>query len=189
MVISPFIGTNNKVLLLNRDALRDTAHLLQSKEERLGSQTTITLRLHSHVELVSESQAGEREVHALRLVQSDAHILDEMLDEEAGVEVALDHAGSQVVDAPGSSGASTHSGNHLVEIETRLVAVQQTLTDTDLYVIEATMPYHVGGDQNLVHHLGVLTAASLSHVAEIGSHALRWKEANSRTWNRGITFS
>ena len=180
MVISPFIGTNNKVLLLNRDALRDTAHLLQSKEERLGSQTTITLRLHSHVELVSESQAGEREVHALRLVQSDAHILDEMLDEEAGVEVALDHAGSQVVDAPGSSGAGAHSGNHLVEVETRLVAVQQTLADTDLHVSAETGTNHHGGDQDLIHHLGVLTAAGGAHVLDVRSHALGGKRKRSQ---------
>ena len=68
----------------------------------------------------------------MRLVQSDSHVLDEVLDEEAGVEVALDHAGSQIVDAPGSGGTGTHSGNHLVEVETGLVTVQQTLADTNL---------------------------------------------------------
>ena len=31
---------------------------------------------------------------------------------------------------------------------------------------------HHGGDENLVHHLGVLTAAGTSHVLDVGSHAL-----------------
>ena len=127
-----YVKTNSPILLLNRDTLLDTAHLLQSKKESLGSQTSVALRLHRHVELVSESQTGERQIHALRLVQSNSHVLDEVVDEEAGVEVALDHAGSQIVDAPGSGGTGTHSGNHLVEVETGLVTVQQTLADTNL---------------------------------------------------------
>ena len=166
------VKTNNPILLLNRNTLRDTAHLLQSKKESLGSQTSVALRLYSHIELVSESQTGERQIHALRLVQSDSHVLDEVLNEEAGVEVALDHAGSQVVDAPGSGGTGAHSSNHLVEVETGLVAVEQTLADTDLPMSGEMGADHHGGDQNLVHHLGVLAATRGTHVLDVGSHAL-----------------
>ena len=160
------------VLLLHGDALIESVHLLESQHQRPCSELSVALRLHRHVQLVSESQTGERQIHALRLVQSDSHVLDEVLDEEAGVEVALDHAGSQIVDAPGSGGTGTHSGNHLVEVETGLVTVQQTLADTDLPVREETGANHHGGDQNLVHHLGVLAAAGGTHVLDVGSHAL-----------------
>lgn len=95
-----------------------------------------------------------------------------MIHEEARVEVALDHARTQVVDAPRASSASTHSSNHLIQIEAGLVAIEQTLTHTNLFLIATKKNHHHGGNQNLVHHLGVLTAASTSHVLDVGSHAL-----------------
>lgn len=89
-----------------------------------------------------------------------------MIHEETGIEVSLDHTGSEVVDAPRASSTGTDGGNGLFEIETGLVAVDEALDDTD----------HVGGDEDLVDHLGVLTAASGTHVADVGSHALEQGE-------------
>ena len=125
------------ILLANRNAFLHSVHLLQSKKQRLRSQLAMTLRLHSNVELVRESQTREREIHSLRLIQGNAHVLDEVLHEEAGIEVANHHARSQIVDAPRPSSARTHSSNHLVEIQARLVAVDQTLAHANLHHNEA----------------------------------------------------
>ena len=127
-----FIATNTPVLLLHRNAVLHSIHALQRKHQGLSAQLSIALSLDRQVQLVRKSKSGKRQVHSLGLVQRNAHILNEVVHEEAGIEVALDQTGAEVIDAPRASSASTDSGNHLIKVQTRLVSVQKTLADTNL---------------------------------------------------------
>ena len=127
-----FLATNTPILLLHRNTVLHSVHALQRKHQSLSAQLSIALSLDRQVQLVRKSKSGKRQVHSLGLVQRNAHILNEVVHEEAGIEVALDHARTEVVDAPRASSASTDSGNHLIKVQTRLVSVQKTLADTNL---------------------------------------------------------
>ena len=48
----------------------------------MSTSLTVTLGLHCYVELVDKSEAREGDVHALRFIEGDAHVLDEMINEE-----------------------------------------------------------------------------------------------------------
>ena len=80
--------------------LLDIRQLLQRQHQGLRPLAAVALRLHRQVELVGQRQARQRQVHPLRLVQGDAHVLDEVLDEEARLEVAVDDARPEVVQRP-----------------------------------------------------------------------------------------
>ena len=56
-----------------------------------------------------------------------------MFDEEARIEVALDHTRTEVVDAPRTSSTSTDSSNDFIEVKTSLVTVNQTFANTNLH--------------------------------------------------------
>ena len=127
------------VFLLHRDSLRQSTHLLECQEQGLSSQLTISLSLDSHVQLMGHSKSRKGKVHSLGLVQSNAHILDEMFHEETRVEVSHNHAGSQVVDTPGSGSSGTHGSNGFIQIKTCLVSIDQTLAHTNLHCKSSTL--------------------------------------------------
>ena len=51
--------------------------------------------LQREVELVDERQARHRQAHALRFLQRDPHVLDEVLDDEARLELPLNTRGAR----------------------------------------------------------------------------------------------
>ena len=72
-----------------------------------------------------------------------------MINKETGVEVAPENAWPEVVDRPGSGSASANRLDHLSGIQSCRGGIQKALTNAN----------HIGSNQNLVHHLGVLTSA------------------------------
>ena len=66
----------------------------------MGSVAGVTLGGEGEVELVGQGEPGHGESHAFRFGQGDAHVFDEVFDEEAGIEVnmrILGHASVQDV--------------------------------------------------------------------------------------------
>ena len=55
-----------------------------------------------------------------------------MFHEEARVEIAHNHARTQIVDTPRSSSSGTYSGNGFIQIKTSLVSIDQTLAHANL---------------------------------------------------------
>ncbi len=62
----------------------------------MGPVTTMSLSLKRQVKLVRQRQAGHRQPHSLGFFQSNSHVLDEVLDEESGIEISLDDPRSKV---------------------------------------------------------------------------------------------
>ena len=135
-----------------------TAQLLQRQHQRVGAPSSVSLRPQGDVELVHERESRHRHVHAPGLVERNAHVLDEVLDEEAGIEVAASARG-----APGSRASSTprrRSGSTPASVsrfEPRARTVDQALADAD----------HRAGDHDLVAHLGVLSGARATLVNDV----------------------
>ena len=96
------------------------AQLLQHEHQRLGAVFPAPVGLQRHVHLVDQCQARQRELHAPRLLERDPHVLDEVLDEEAGIEVALHDPRGEVVERPAAGGAAADRRQHPLEIEARL---------------------------------------------------------------------
>ena len=67
----------------------DFAEVFEREHQRVGSATAMPERLDGLVELVHQRETGQYESHAFRFLQREAHVLDEMLDKESRVEVAL----------------------------------------------------------------------------------------------------
>ena len=158
--------------LPRRNSFLQAVHLLHRQQQRLRAHLLVSLRLHRDVQLVGERESRQAQIHPLGFVQSDSHVLNEVLHEEAGIEVALDHARAQIAYIPRASGAGAHGSDNFVEIQSRLVAVQKALANANLDVAQRGKRYHVRGDEDLVAHLGVLAAARFSHVSDVRSHAL-----------------
>ena len=57
--------------------------------------SSMALGLDRQVELFGQGQTRHRQAHAVGFVQGDAHVLDEVLDEEAGIEVVVDDSRAQ----------------------------------------------------------------------------------------------
>jgi len=67
----------------------DFAEVFKRQYQRVGSVPAMPERLDGLVELVHQRETGQHEPHAFRLLQREAHVLDEMLDKESWVEVTL----------------------------------------------------------------------------------------------------
>ena len=132
-----------------------TAEVFKREHQRVGSAPAMPERLDGLVELVHQRETGQYEPHAFRLLQREAHIFDEMLDKKSWVEVALENSRRQIVQGPTGGCAATDGFEHAVQIEPRLVAIEQTLADTD----------HRAGDHDLVTEFRLLPSAgpSLMH--------------------------
>ena len=74
--------------------------LLQGQHQGVGAFLAVALGLGGDIKLVHQGQPRQGQVHPPSLFQGDAHVLDEVLDEEPGVEVAFDDAGREVVERP-----------------------------------------------------------------------------------------
>ncbi len=129
----------------------------------MGPLFAVALRLHREVQLVGQGEARQRQVHALGFFQGDTHVLDEVFDEEARLEIALDDARAEVVQRPARRRAAADRLQDGFEVQTRLVAVQQGLAHTD----------HVGGDEDLIDHLGVLAGTGRTLMHDGLAHALQ----------------
>ena len=62
----------------------------------MRSVAAVALRSQRDVKLMSQGQTGQGQPHALRFIQRDAHVLDEVFDEEARVEVVVDNPWAQI---------------------------------------------------------------------------------------------
>ena len=89
----------------------------------MSTSLTVTLGLHCYVELVDKSEAREGDVHALRFIEGDAHVLDEVFNEKSGVEVSFKHARREVIEGPASSGATLDRAEHSFKVQASLGAV------------------------------------------------------------------
>jgi hypothetical protein len=67
----------------------DVCEFFEREHQRVDSAPAMPERLDGLVELVHQREAGQYEPHTLRFLQREAHVLDEMLDKESWVEVAL----------------------------------------------------------------------------------------------------
>src|SRR5690349_24489777 len=111
----------------------------------------MALRLHCNVKLMRERKTGQGNANPLRLVERDAHVLDEMFDEEAGVKISFENARSEIVERPTRCRAAVDGTEHRLQVQPGLVTVEQTLAHTD----------HRAGNDDLVAHLGVLPGAKI----------------------------
>ena len=93
----------------------------------MGAAAGVALGGEGDVELAGEGDAGEGEVHSLGFAEDDPHVLDEMLHEEAGVEIAGDDAGAEVGEGPAAGGAGGDRLQHGGEVETGFVGVEEGL--------------------------------------------------------------
>ena len=82
----------------------------------MSAPLAVTLGLHCYVELVDKSEAREGDVHALRFIEGDAHVLDEMINEETWVEITFEYTGSEVIKRPARCGATPNCLEHCFEI-------------------------------------------------------------------------
>ena len=71
-------------------------------DECLRAAVIIAARRELIVEALGELQTGKLEMQLIRGLDRDAHILDEMLDEEARRIISLEHARCQVRHGPGA---------------------------------------------------------------------------------------
>src|SRR5687768_11437016 len=98
--------------------------------------TAVALSLEGDVELACQSNSWQREVHAFGFVQHNSHVLNKMLHEESGVEIAGDDTGAEVGEGPTAGGAGGDRLQHGGEVEAGFVGVEEGLADAD----------HVAGD-------------------------------------------
>src|SRR6478672_1192064 len=142
---------------------------LQGQNQRLGAVATVALSLQGHIELVREGEPGHRDLHPRRLLERDAHVLHEVVDEEAGRVVAREDARREVRQRPARGGAARHRLEHPLDVETGPAGVQQGLADGD----------DVAGHEGLVDELGVLSGSrgtlehhGLAHDVEERAHGV-----------------
>src|SRR5262245_4978803 len=74
----------------------DSREAGEGQLESVRAVAAMALGFESDVKLVGQCQAGQREPHAAGFGQGDAHVLNEVLNEEAGVEIIGDDAGAEV---------------------------------------------------------------------------------------------
>ena len=67
----------------------DVCEVFEREHQCVGSAAAMPERLDALVELVHQHETGQYESHTGRLLLCNAHVLDEMLDKESRVEVAL----------------------------------------------------------------------------------------------------
>ena len=104
------------------------------------------------IELMCEGQSGQGEPSPPGFFQRNAHIFDEMFDEESRIEIAGQHPGRQMIERPTGCGAAANGLQHSIEIESRLSAIQQTLADAD----------HRARDDDLVAEFGMFTVLEMA---------------------------
>ena len=97
-------------------------HCLEYLEQALDSEIFVPLFYGQGIKSMGEGQSGQGNVHPLGLSQGYAHILDEMLDVEAGIEVPGGDAPTQPVNADGGRRAGADDVDDLIEVHARLVA-------------------------------------------------------------------
>src|SRR4051794_18775125 len=73
----------------------DPRNRLQCQHERMRPLAPVALSADGFVELLRQAKARQAEIHFFGLGQGDAHIFDEMLDIEAGLEVTGHDARAQ----------------------------------------------------------------------------------------------
>ena len=130
----------------------DLCKFFKREHQCVRSTAAMPKGLDGLVELVYQCETGKHDSHTLRLLQRDAHVFDEMFDKKSWVEVALQNSRRQIVQGPTGGCAATDRFEHAVQIEPRLVAIEQTLADTD----------HRTGDHDLVAEFCLLPGAGPS---------------------------
>ena len=134
--------------------------MVERPDKGLCPVTSHPLGLDGGIQLLDQRKCRHAQPHALRLLQGDTHVLDEVVDHEAGRPVAPDHPWGQVVERPASCGAGPYGLHHPLEVETAPGGVDQGLADA----------CHGSGDDDLVAHLGLLAHGHPSAVVDAASH-------------------
>ena len=112
------------------------------------------------IQRMGKGETGEGEVHPFCFREGDAHVLDEVFDEEAGIEVAVDNPRAKVRQRPTSRCPGSDRLHDRFQIEPRFVTVEQSLADAD----------HHGSDQRLINHLCMLPGAGGTLVDDRLAH-------------------
>src|SRR5690348_4703740 len=85
----------------------NSRHFCQRDLQGVRSIAAVALGFDRQIELMGQGQAGQRQAHAARFREGNAHILDEVLDEEAGVEIIGDDAWAEVRERPATGRAGS----------------------------------------------------------------------------------
>ena len=80
----------------------------------MGSAPTMPERLDGLVKLVHQRETWQHESHAFRLVQCEAHVFDEVLDEKPWLEVSLKNTRSEMIQSPAGCGSAADGVQHSV---------------------------------------------------------------------------
>lgn len=80
--------------------------------------------LDAFVEVVDELEAGQEKIHPLRFFQRECHVFDEVVREEAGVEISLQDARRKIVERPTRGGTAADGLEHRFEIKAGAFAVE-----------------------------------------------------------------
>src|ERR1700759_781341 len=95
--------------------------------QRLRALLAEALAAHAHIELLGQGGAGQDDVHPPRLGERDAEVLDEVVDLEPRLQVALEQARPVVGQRPGARGAAGDRLKRLVEVQPGPVAIDERL--------------------------------------------------------------
>jgi len=123
----------------------------------------VALGLHAAVKLFGQGGAGQDEVHAAAFLENKAEILDEMIDEESGAEIAIHDAGSERLHGHAACRAHGNKFMPLAYVEARLLGVDQGFADAE----------HDAGNGDLVCQFGLLAHAGSAAVQDFLSHDLK----------------
>src|SRR6185369_15549548 len=99
-------------------------HLFECEHESVRAFASMTESLHLRVEPVHELESGQMQVHAPRFLERKAHVLDEVIDHEAGIEVTRENARRQIVERPAGGRATPDRLQHRLHIESRAFRVE-----------------------------------------------------------------
>ena len=102
-----------------------SVNFLKGSEQALGAHAALVLSHHCLIKLECESRAWHGQVHPLALIENDAEVFDEVLDVEAGVEVSLEHAWTQLLHREATSGTLSEHRDHLVMVKVGLLGVEK----------------------------------------------------------------
>jgi hypothetical protein len=142
----------NSDRLLDCDGNLDPMPPGQGEVEGVRPPLPVPVRRRRGVEPPCEGEPWQVEPEPIGLLEGDPKVLEEVLDEEAGPEIAAEHPWGKVGDGPRPGRPAADRRQHPLRVESRLRRVEEPLDDAE----------HGAGDQDLVHHLGVLTGSGPS---------------------------
>jgi hypothetical protein len=126
----------------------------------LSALAALALGLHDAVKLVSQGDAGQHKLHAAAFVKAEAQILDEVVDEEAGGKVALEHAATKGIHGKAAAGTGNHKLHPLGNVKACFLRKEEGFAGAD----------HHASNGGLIGKFALLAKASAAAVQNVGAH-------------------